>query len=120
MKQIYLTRIFTLLSFFILFYIQPLSAQENQLIEVTGKVVDQESKAPVAGVSVAIKGTIAGTITDQNGSFKLRSKLKFPFKLVFTSIGFQTQEFDVKEAGMQLNIELVTQTLLGSEVVITA
>jgi len=120
MKQIYLTRIFTLLSFFILFYIQPLSAQEIQLIEVTGKVVDQDSKAPLAGVSVAIKGTIAGTITDQNGSFKLRSKLKFPFKLVFTSIGFQTQEFDVKEAGMQLNIELVTQTLLGSEVVITA
>lgn len=120
MKKIYLTRFITLLSLFIFSHFQPLSAQESQLIEVTGKVLDQDTKAPLAGVSVAIKGTIAGTITDQNGSFKLRSKLKFPFKLVFTSVGFQTQEFDVKAAGMQLNIELVTQTLLGSEVVITA
>jgi len=120
MKQIYLKRIVTIISLFSFFYLPSLSAQESQLIEITGKVVDQEAKTPLAGVSVAIKGTIAGTITDQNGSFKLRSKLKFPFKLVFTSIGFQTQEFEVKEAGMQLNIEMVTQTLLGSEVVITA
>ncbi|MET1054924.1 MAG: TonB-dependent receptor, partial [Pedobacter sp.] len=35
-------------------------------------------------------------------------------------VGFQTQEFDVKEAGSQLNIELVTQTIIGNEVVITA
>jgi iron complex outermembrane receptor protein len=120
MNQIYLTRLITILSFLILFTSLHLAAQESQLIEVIGKVADQDSKAPLAGVSVGIKGTIAGTITDQNGVFKLRSRLKFPFKLVFTSIGFQTQEFEVKQAGMQLNIELVTQTLLGSEVVITA
>jgi iron complex outermembrane receptor protein len=120
MKHLYINRRFTFTVLFSLLLLNTLHAQESQLIEVSGKVNDQESKAPLSGVSVAIKGTIAGTITDLNGSFRLRSKLKFPFKLVFTSIGFQTQEFEVKEAGMQLNIELVTQTLLGSEVVITA
>jgi iron complex outermembrane receptor protein len=120
MKHLYINRRFTFTVLFSLLLLNTLHAQESQLIEVSGKVNDQESKSPLSGVSVAIKGTIAGTITDLNGSFRLRSKLKFPFKLVFTSIGFQTQEFEVKEAGMQLNIELVTQTLLGSEVVITA
>ena len=95
-------------------------AQENQLIEVAGVVTDQETAKPLPGVNVLIKGRIAGTTTDNNGRFKLRSRLKFPFTLVFTSVGFKSQEFEVKEAGSQLNIALVTQTILGNEVVITA
>lgn len=120
MKLFYPTRIAALLIFMLLLNFQSLWAQESQLIEVTGIVNDQDAKTPLAGVSVTIKGTIAGTTTDQAGKFKLRSKLKFPFKLVFSSIGFKTQEFDVKEAGSQLNIELITQTIIGNEVVITA
>src|SRR5688572_30447841 len=110
MKTLYLTRLLTILSLLVLYNLQPLSAQENQQIEITGKVVDQETKTGLGGVSVLVKGTIAGTTTDQGGNFKLRSKLKFPFKLIFTSIGFKTQEFDVKNAGSQLNVELSTQT----------
>jgi iron complex outermembrane receptor protein len=120
MKSLYPTRITALIFFILLLRLQPLHAQESQLIEVTGIVNDQDAKTPLAGVSVTIKGTIAGTTTDQNGNFKLRSKLKFPFKLVFTSVGFKTQEYDVKETGSKLNIELVTQTIIGNEVVITA
>ncbi len=96
------------------------SAQENQLIEVSGTVTDQELKTPLANVSVLIKGAITGTITDKNGKFKLRSRLKFPFTLVFTSIGFKTQEFEVRDIGNNLNIELTSQTVLANEVVITA
>ena len=96
------------------------AAQENQLIEVSGTVTDQEQKTPLTGVSVVIKGAITGTITDRNGKFKLRSRLKFPFKLVFSSIGFKTQEFEVKDIGNNLNVELASQTVLANEVVITA
>ncbi|KIO76104.1 energy transducer TonB [Pedobacter lusitanus] len=120
MKLFYQKHFYALIFLFLSIQFQQLHAQESQLIEVSGTVNDQELKTPLPGVSVSIKGTVAGTTTDQNGKFKLRSKLKFPFKLVFTSIGFQTQEFDVKESGLQLNIALVTQTLLGNEVVITA
>ena len=120
MKTFYTKNLLPFIFSLLLMHAATLKAQENQLIEVTGKVIDQDAKVPLAGVSVLIKGTIAGTTTDQNGQFKLRSKLKFPFKLVFTSIGFKTQEFDVKESGLQLNIALVTQTIIGNEVVITA
>ncbi|RZM30258.1 MAG: energy transducer TonB [Pedobacter sp.] len=103
-----------------LFPINSGNAQDNQLIEVSGIVVDQESKLPIPGVSVFIKGTISGTSTDQDGRFKIRSRLRFPFLLTFNSLGFKTQEFEVKETGTQLHIELLTQTVLGNEVVITA
>ncbi|TDQ11692.1 TonB-dependent receptor [Pedobacter metabolipauper] len=118
--QIYKLAIPGLLLFALLLQKQPALAQENQLIEVSGTIKDQETKEPLAGVTVLIKGTIAGTNSDQSGKFRLRTRLKFPFTLVFSSVGFKSQEFVVKESGMQLDISLVTQTLLGNEVVITA
>lgn len=100
---------------------QPLIAQENNsLIEISGKVTGQENKQPLADVSVQVKGTVAGTITNKDGDFKLRTKAKLPFTLVFSSVGFKEQEFEVRSLGSDLQIELVTQTLLGNEVVVTA
>ena len=98
-----------------------LNAQENNsLIEISGKVTGQENKEPLADVSVQVKGTIAGTITNKDGGFKLRTKAKLPFILVFSSVGFKQQEFEVNSLGSDLQIALVTQTILGNEVVVTA
>ena len=120
MKDFYARTTLLLFTLFTVFVHLPTLAQENQLVEVSGTIVDHDSKEPLAGVGVLIKGTVAGTTSDQKGNFKLRSKLKFPFTLVFSSVGFQTQEFVVKDLSDKLNIELVTQTLLANEVVITA
>lgn len=113
--------VFFLIFFFTgLFYGQKSLAQESNLIEMSGVVSDQTSKEPLPGVSISVKGTIAGTTTNSSGNFSLRTKLRFPFTLVFTSIGFQQQEFVVKSAGEKLNVALTTQTILGQEVVVTA
>src|SRR5688572_1717448 len=56
--------------------------QDNILIEVSGKVVNQEKNEPLSDVSVQIKGSVTGTITDNTGSFILRTKQKLPFTLV--------------------------------------
>ncbi len=95
-------------------------AQDGQLIEITGQVIDSDTKEPIPAVSVTIKGTVSGTITNDKGKFNLKTKLKFPFTLVFSTIGFKSQEFEVKQTGQQVNIALSTQTLLGNEVVVTA
>ena len=95
-------------------------AQETNLVEITGQVIQEDTKEPLSGVSVQIKGTVAGTITSTTGDFKLRTRLKFPFKLVFSSVGFQEQEFEVTGLGSKLSIALSTQTVLGKEVVVTA
>ena len=113
--------IFNKFSFLIFIFLSANSviAQDATLIEVSGKVTNQE-RQPLPDVSVQLKGTVAGTITNKTGDFKLRTKTKLPFTLVFSSIGFQQQEFVVASLGSNLQIALVTQTILGSDVVVTA
>ena len=104
----------------LLFYLTGLFAQDSQLIEITGTVNDQEKKEPLQGVSIQIKGTVAGTVTDSKGEFKLKTKLKFPFTLEVSSIGYQSQEFDVTGIDSKVKIALATQTFIGRDVVVTA
>lgn len=96
------------------------SGQESSIMQISGKVKDQGTGEPIPGVSIQVKGTIAGTTTDNTGTFVIKSRLKFPFTLVFSSIGFESQEFLVTGTGSKLDIALATQTLLGKEVVVTA
>src|SRR5689334_4350557 len=95
-------------------------AQESNLIEVSGTVTGQDTKEPLANVSVNIKGTVSGTITNTAGRFSLRTRLKFPFVLVFSSVGFEQQEYTITGTDSKVNIQLPTQTVLGKEVVVTA
>lgn len=108
----------SILFFMILSVSIRLHAQET--IEISGVVTDQEKHEPLVGVAVSIKGSVAGTITSNEGAFVLRTKQKLPFTLVFTSIGFAPQEIVVTGLGSKLQVALSTQTVLGSEVVITA
>jgi iron complex outermembrane recepter protein len=95
-------------------------SQETNIIEISGQVVDQVKGEPIPDVSVQIKGSVSGTITNTTGTFTFRTKLKLPFTLVFSSIGFKQQEFEVTSLGSKLQIALITQSFLGNEVVVTA
>jgi iron complex outermembrane receptor protein len=89
-------------------------------IEITGLVTGEETRTALMGVTVNIKGTVTGTVTNSDGSFRLRTKQKLPFTLVFTSVGFAPQEVQVASLGSGLQVALSTQTVLGNEVVVTA
>lgn len=104
----------------VLFMCSTAFSQTVALIEISGQVINQEKKEPLSDVSVQIKGSVTGTITDKMGSFVLRTKQKLPFTLIFTSVGFQPQELEVKSLGSKLQVAMVTQTVLGNEVVVTA
>lgn len=75
---------------------------------IKGKVTDA-SGISLSGVSVTVKGNTAGTSTDDNGNFSITVSQRNPV-LVFTSIGFATQQIAVKQ---QANIN-VTMTSLSS------
>jgi len=94
-------------------------AQLNGSYIISGKITG-EGKEPLAGASVQIKGTSFGATTDTTGAFQLTANTKFPFKLVVRLIGYQPQEFDVKNSDSRLQIQLVTQNLLVNEVVVSA
>jgi outer membrane receptor protein involved in Fe transport len=109
--------LFTMLQFLCF---NPVLSQTSNLIEISGQVTDQEKNLPLPDVSVQIKGTVAGTVTNTTGNFVLRTKTKLPFTLVFSSIGFKPQELEVTNRGSDLQVALATQTVLGNEVVVTA
>ncbi len=112
--------IFTLSIGFIWLPMTLILAQEEAII-ITGKVTDNTpKKESLPGVSITIKNTISGTISDVDGIFTLKTKLKFPFTIVFTSVGFQPREIEVLNAQSQLSIELITQNILANEVVVSA
>ncbi len=95
-------------------------SQGNNLIQVSGQVIDQDKHEPLQGISIQIKGAVTGTITDSKGKFVLKTKSKFPLTLIFSSVGYQQQEFVVTGVDSKLNIALATQTFFGKEVVVTA
>jgi TonB-linked SusC/RagA family outer membrane protein len=63
---------------------------ELQQVVVSGTVTDQQG-LPVIGVTVVVKGTTLGTLTDGDGKFTL-SIPKTAQTLVFSFVGMQTQE----------------------------
>jgi len=80
-------------------------------------VVKDETGAPLAGVTVAIKGTTIGTQTDVNGAFTLNAK---PGDIITISyIGYIGKQ--ITYAGeTTLNITITSDTKSLNEVVVTA
>jgi len=83
--------------------------------KVTGKVVDMTGET-IPGVSVMIKGTSVGTITNIDGIYEL-SNVAEGAVIVYSFIGFTTQEVNV--AGRtEINITLAEEVTGLDEVVV--
>jgi TonB-linked SusC/RagA family outer membrane protein len=88
----------------------------DQDVVVTGKITSTEDNGPVPGVNVILKGTTQGTVSDADGKYSINVP-SAESVLVFSAIGFATQEVTV---GARANIDIVltldVQTL--SEVIV--
>lgn len=88
---------------------------------ISGKVTDGGTGEVLAGVNIIVKGTVLGTITNTSGEFSLKPKDAPPLTLVFSFIGYTTQEIEISDASTAgLDIKLQEQTILGQEIVISA
>lgn len=78
---------------------QLLTAQSNT---VKGTVTDSKTNEPIPGVSVLIKGTTVGAITEFDGTYVIKAKVgEF---LVFSYLGYKSKE--VKVGSSEINIAL--------------
>lgn len=102
-----------LLLFAALFFSSFLSAQE---VTITGSVSDAANGELMPGVTVAIKGTTRGTISDVDGNFSIDAEVGAT--LVFSSIGYATKEVPVGNETV-LNITLATSFEELEEIVVT-
>lgn len=91
---------------------QPQGTQQGQ--PITGTVKDQNGQ-PMFGVSVAVKGTTTGTITNDQGKFSIAAPQGST--LAFSMIGYKAQEFTV--SGTEpINITLQEEMVAIDEVVV--
>ena len=90
-----------------------LSAYQNKK-SVSGKVTDSSGN-PLPGVTVVVKGTMQGTITDVNGDYSILS-LPNNTTLQFSFIGMQSQEFVVGSQST-INVQLEVDAIGIEEVV---
>lgn len=83
---------------------------------VAGTVVDGKDNMEMIGVTILERGTTNGTVTDVDGKFTIRITSQNPV-LVFSSIGYQTQEITVGNQ-TSLNVVMKEDTELLEEVVV--
>ncbi|MDQ6757281.1 MAG: carboxypeptidase-like regulatory domain-containing protein, partial [Bacteroidota bacterium] len=62
---------------------------------ISGNVKNSVTGDAVSAASVTVKGSGAGTFTDDKGNFRLSINQKLPVTLIFSSVGFEIQEVTV-------------------------
>jgi len=111
-------RKFTLLIVILLFSgLQMAFAQQKT---ITGKVTSKDDGTTLPGVTVVVKGTTIGTVTDINGKYTILVPPKYDV-LIFSFVGMKSQEIKVTASATLdvimesdvMNIEGVVVTALG-------
>jgi len=116
-----LPKILFILTFLSLISILDVYAQTKG--QITGKITDEETKEPLPGVNVMIKGTYYGAATDLQGNYTIRSMNPGQYTMEISMIGYKkTQNTGVRVLADQttkVDVELEVSVLaFGEEVVI--
>ncbi len=94
------------------------SAREAQVVKISGRVTD-ENNGGIPGVSVVLKGTTTGTVTDIEGKYALNvpDENAQTGVLVFSAIGYVTEELPLK-GQTELNLKMLSDIKALAEVVV--
>ncbi|MEO8403212.1 MAG: SusC/RagA family TonB-linked outer membrane protein [Chitinophagaceae bacterium] len=90
----------------------------SQNKEITGRVTDSKDGSGLSGATVSAKGSTAGTQTGADGSFRL-SVPASATTLVFTSVGFLTQEISI-DGKSSISVSLAINNASLGEVIVVA
>ncbi len=103
----------------ILFVFAGVYTLQAQTVVITGTIASSiEGEGPIPGVTVQVKGTTIGTITDVNGKYSLTVPQNAT-ALVFSYIGMKKQEVEIN--GRSVIDGIMESDILGlEEVVVTA
>ena len=88
---------------------------EGEKKTISGKVTDS-SGFPLPGVSVLVKGTTKGTVTDSNGNYSLKD-LSSDAVLVFSFLGMRTQDISTANSNGIINLSMAEEAIGLNEVI---
>ncbi len=86
----------------------------QQQKNISGRVTD-DTGLPIVGVTVLVKGTTNGTVTNSDGNYNL-SNVTAESTIIFSFIGMVTQEFVVGD-NLSINVTMVEDAIGIEEVV---
>ena len=99
--------------FYLFFSVTTVFSQQQYV--VTGNVTESANGEPIPGVSIIIKGTTVGTITDFDGNYSITASVTDV--LVFSFVGMATQELAVNNR-RTIDVRMEGSTELVDEVIV--
>ena len=98
-----------IISILTVLFLSAFSIAPDQVRMISGSVSD-EAGIPMAGVTVVVKGTSNGTLTDLNGAYQLQVNPEAKY-LVFSYIGYETEEVKIPRSN-RINVTRLLLWLL--------
>lgn len=96
---------------------------ENSTYTITGNVVDESTSESIPGVTVVIKSTTYGTVTDADGKFTIAADLTpGNYELIFRFVGYSTATKQItlgNETNITVDASLTTDVTRLDEIIIT-
>ena len=89
--------------------VAPLSNRGLSIGQVRGRVTDGTG-SPIPGVNVLVQGTTVGTVTNLDGQYQLALPQNAQ-SLMFSSVGYASQEVPIYEAEINVALEVDIQAL---------
>lgn len=110
-------------SFFILFIFSLLcctaSHAQGSSYAVTGIVCDSVTGKPIESIAVSLEKSKIGTLTDEEGEFRLTNNRTTKTTLILSGMGYKTKEITILPGKYyKLNIKMVSSGVQIAEVVI--
>ncbi len=103
---------------FTCFFLLGLYGVYAQTRTITGKVVSSDDNSPIPGVSVSVKGTTLGTVTNMDGNYTITVP-QSATSLMFSFVGYRTIESGIEGRNV-VDVVLPVDVLAVDEVVVTA
>ena len=88
----------------------------SQGVQITGTVTDAENGEALPGVSVVVRGTTIGTVTDFEGNYSI-SVPNTDAVLVFSFVGMESQTITVGSS-TTIDVQLAVDAIKMDEVVV--
>ncbi len=117
LKLNFIIKSIALAALFILLLTGLAVAQAQPVAVIKGTVTDAQTNEALPGVTVAVKGTTNGVVTDANGNYSVSAGPAAT--LIFRYIGYKTTEI-VVGAQTVINVKMVASEELLRSVVVTA
>ena len=90
----------------------------SQQTTISGNITD--GNEALIGVNILVKGKVIGTISNKDGNFSLNVNSAPPLTLVFSIVGYESQELEFNGSESDVSVTMLESAMLGKEIVVSA